>query len=356
MRDLTPRAPSMPVEIERVPTLSGVAACAVGLVLFLWFFAAFKLLLLGLLGAGALAAALRPVRDVLPGPRWGRAACAGLIPLVLLLTMLVTISTLVGQQIASDFASWPELRTDLDRLLRTWTFRLGFQEAPSITELLERGGQWLAGSAVSVIGRVGEIMSVVLLALGLLFFGAIFMLGQTTEAITQPIAARFSPEWAGRMTDAMSELEPKLRRWVVATGISMLTVTLVAWFGYSLVGLRAAGAVALLAGLAEIVPTIGPAVVFVLALLIAATQSPAVAIGVACVYVVLQLIESYVLLPYVMREALKMPPLVTLFSVIFWGHVFGLAGVLLAIPLNSALWVVAAHLVRSRSRLAHAPG
>ena len=44
------------------------------------------------------------------------------------------------------------------------------------------------------------------------------------------------------------------------------------------------------------------------------------------------------LFPLIMRQAVHMPPIVTLFSLVLWGQVFGLAGLLLAIPINLVIW------------------
>ena len=143
---------------------------------------------------------------------------------------------------------------------------------------------------------------------------------------------------------------PRLRWWVIGTLFSMAVVGVAAWIGYMVVGLEFAIPLALLAGVAEIVPTVGPAAAFLVALLFAATQGTGTLIGVTVVYIIIQLIESYVLVPLVMKKAVKVPPVVTLFTVVLWGKVFGAAGLFLAIPINLVLWSFYDHLVlRPRS-------
>jgi predicted PurR-regulated permease PerM len=97
--------------------------------------------------------------------------------------------------------------------------------------------------------------------------------------------------------------------------------------------------------------------VFLVALLVAATEGGAIVVKVLVVWAIVQTLESYVLQPVVMKRAVRIPPLVTLFSVVFWGKVFGLGGLLLAIPLDLVVWSFASHLLGpSVERVGPLPG
>jgi predicted PurR-regulated permease PerM len=102
---------------------------------------------------------------------------------------------------------------------------------------------------------------------------------------------------------------------------------------------------AIFAGVSEAVPTVGPAVTFVLALLLGATQGVAQVVGATVVYAVVQSLESYVLIPLVMRSAVNLPPVVTLFTIVLWGKIFGIAGLLLAVPIDLIIWGLLDHFV-----------
>ena len=90
----------------------------------------------------------------------------------------------------------------------------------------------------------------------------------------------------------------------------MTTVGLVSTVGYLIVGLKMAIPLGLLTGFAEIVPTLGPFAALVIALLFALTQSPGTVFGVLIVYSFVQLLESYVLLPMVIKKTTHIPPVV----------------------------------------------
>ena len=147
------------------------------------------------------------------------------------------------------------------------------------------------------------------------------------------------------MRAAMTDLEPRYRAWAVGTLTGMGVVFCASSIGYSLIGLKMAIPLALLAGFAEIVPTVGPAIACVIAALFAgATQSGTAAGLVLLVWGCIQALEAYVILPLIMKGAVNVHPAITLFTVVLWGKIFGVAGLMLAIPINLTIWTLLDHL------------
>jgi predicted PurR-regulated permease PerM len=92
----------------------------------------------------------------------------------------------------------------------------------------------------------------------------------------------------------------------------------------------------LLAALAEAIPIVGPLLGAIPAVLVAATISPQLALAVAGVYLVLQLIEGNVLVPVVMRNTTGISPFLVILSVLIGGAAGGFVGALLAVPIAAA--------------------
>jgi predicted PurR-regulated permease PerM len=129
----------------------------------------------------------------------------------------------------------------------------------------------------------------------------------------------------------------------------MALIALASGLGFWLVGLEFALPLALFAGVAQSVPTFGPLLTLLLSLVVAATQGLPQVIGVVGVYIVVQSLESYVLTPLVMKRAVNVPPVVTLLTIILWGNVFGLAGLVLAIPIDLTIWAfLRNHIIEAR--------
>ena len=324
---------------------------AAALALFFHFFKSFRVLFLGVLAAGCLAAALYPLMRYVPASRATSAVVIGVAPILLSVGMVVALSWLLAAPIKREVQRWPQVREKVNENLAGWSDRLGLNE-PLTTETLARqaGSVFSDAGGSQVFSTTTGVLSGVAVSLVFLFFGSIYLMVDPPGRLLKPLADAMPPRRAQQVRDAFDDLVPRLRWWVIGTLFSMAVVGIAAWVGYMVVGLDFAIPLALLAGVAEIVPTVGPAAAFLVALLFAATQGTGTLVGVAVVYVMIQLIESYVLVPLVMKKAVKVPPVVTLFTVVLWGKVFGAAGLFLAIPINLVLWSFYDHLVlRPRS-------
>ena len=113
---------------------------------------------------------------------------------------------------------------------------------------------------------------------------------------------------------------------------------------YTLLGLPSALLLALIAALTEAIPIIGPLLGAIPAILVAATVSPELALIVAGVYVVLQVLEGNVLVPMVMRNTVGISPLLVLLSLLIGAAVGGLVGAFLAVPVVASIEIAVAHL------------
>ena len=120
--------------------------------------------------------------------------------------------------------------------------------------------------------------------------------------------------------------------WVRGQLILMGTMGLATGMAYTVLGLPGALLLALIAALAEAIPIIGPLLGAIPAVLVAATVSPELAVIVAGVYIVIQLVEGSVLVPMVMRNTIGLSPLLVLLSLLVGAAVGGLVGAFLAVP------------------------
>ena len=319
---------------------------AAALALFFYFFKSFRVLFLGVLAAGCLAAALYPLMRYVPASRALSAVIVGVAPILLTVGLVAALLWLLAAPIKREVERWPLVREKVNKSLAGWSGRLGLEEPLTTETLLKQAGGLLSdGGGSQVFSTTTGVLSGVAVSLVFLFFGSIYLMADPPGRLLKPLVDAMPPRRARQVRDAFGDLVPRLRWWVIGTLFSMVVVAIAAWIGFMLVGLEFAVALALLAGVAEIVPTVGPAAAFLVALLFAATQGTGTVVGVAVTYVVIQLVESYVLVPLVMKKAVKVPPVVTLFTVVLWGKVFGAAGLLLAIPINLVLWSFYDHLV-----------
>lgn len=141
--------------------------------------------------------------------------------------------------------------------------------------------------------------------------------------------------------EGWNEVEARLGLWVRGQLLIMGTIFALTGTAYFLLGLEGALLLGLIAGIAEAIPIVGPALGAVPALVVAAaTGRVELVLLVAGVYVVIQLVEGNVLVPMVMRSTIGVPPFVVIVSLLSGAALGGVVGAFLAVPFAAALVVI----------------
>jgi predicted PurR-regulated permease PerM len=143
------------------------------------------------------------------------------------------------------------------------------------------------------------------------------------------------------LREAWNEIELRLGSWVRGQLVLMGSMGVMTTVAYFLIGLEGALLLGVIAGLAEAIPIVGPIIGAVPALLVAATTGRLeIVLLVAVVYTVIQVIESNVLIPMIMRNAIGIPPFLVIASILAGAAIGGVVGALMAVPVAASLLVV----------------
>ncbi|HEX6670300.1 MAG TPA: AI-2E family transporter [Gemmatimonadales bacterium] len=142
-----------------------------------------------------------------------------------------------------------------------------------------------------------------------------------------------------RAGEVLSATATTLRRWLLMQMVAMLAIGVVTTVVLLLLGVKAAIALGIIAGLLEFIPYVGPILSAVPAIAMALVDGPEKAIYVALAYVAIQQLEGVVLQPLLMKEGLELPPVMTLLGQALLSLVFGFLGLLLAVPLLATVMV-----------------
>lgn len=143
-----------------------------------------------------------------------------------------------------------------------------------------------------------------------------------------------------RVKNLIIKIEEKLGAWVRGQLSLSLIIGILAYIGLILLNMPYALTLALLAGLLEVVPVIGPIVAAIPAVVIAFTISPVLAGGVAAMYFVIQQLENNLIVPQVMKRAVGLNPLVIILAIAIGSRLLGIIGALLAVPLTVVLQII----------------
>jgi predicted PurR-regulated permease PerM len=155
--------------------------------------------------------------------------------------------------------------------------------------------------------------------------------------------------------NAWNEIESRLGLWVRGQLILMGAIGGATAIAYTVLGLPGALLLALIAALTEAIPIVGPLLGAIPAVLVAATVSPELALVVAGVYLVLQLVEGSVLVPMVMRNTVGISPLLVFISLLIGGAVAGIVGAFLAVPVAASIEIILSRLQARETRVAQDP-
>ncbi len=137
-----------------------------------------------------------------------------------------------------------------------------------------------------------------------------------------------------RADEILTQSEIALGNWLQGTMINCIFIGLLSGIGLLILGVNLVLVHALLAGLLNFIPNIGPATSVIFPIMIALLDKPWKIIAILVWYFIIQNIESYLLTPTVMAKQVSLLPAVTLLAQIFFAQTFGLLGLLLALPLT----------------------
>ncbi len=203
----------------------------------------------------------------------------------------------------------------------------------------------LSGSLQGQLGAVGRYLfsflsSTVAVVGGLLLilFTAIYI-GAEPDLYHKGLLHLFPHEARSRADEVLDAIGFTLRRWLVAQLIMMASIGVATAVGLSLLGVKAALALGLIAGLLEFIPMLGPILSAVPGIAMAFLDSPQKALFVALVYWGVQFLEGHILQPLLMKRGVDLPPVVTLVGLSLMAIVFGFLGMLVAVPVLAAVMV-----------------
>ena len=200
---------------------------------------------------------------------------------------------------------------------------------------VQQTGQEVMASAGQALGYVILAAKVIFIAIVILVLAHYWTLdGPRTIQSLLLLIPQDQRESIGELISAM---ETKVGFYVAGQGILCLVIGIMALIAYLLIGLPNALVLALMAGVLEAVPMIGPLLGAIPAALVALSIAPDRLVWVIVATVVIQQLENSLLVPRVMRKAVGVNPFVTLLALFAFSSLFGLAGALMAIPMAAII-------------------
>ena len=207
-------------------------------------------------------------------------------------------------------------------------------ELPGL-EPLQPTSQQMLDTAGQALGYVGLAAKVIFLATAILLLAFHWTLdGPRIIQSLLPLVPKGQRESIGELILAM---ENKVGFYIAGQAILCLVVGSMALVAYWLIGLPNALVLALVAGVLEAVPMIGPLLGAIPAAVIALSIAPSKLVWVIVASIIIQQVENSLLVPRVMRKAVGVNPFVSLLALFAFSSLLGIAGALMAIPIAAII-------------------
>ncbi|MDB5810616.1 MAG: hypothetical protein JWN94_2738 [Betaproteobacteria bacterium] len=239
-----------------------------------------------------------------------------------------------GHSLAGQFATLARRVPEAVEKLRGYMAQFDWLISP------DAGREWLK-NAGSMVGRgltvVAATFGVAANFVIVLFCGIFFAI--QPALYLHGFLRLVPPARRQRLNEVIDASGHLLRRWVLGQLLLMLIIFVMTFVGLWLLGVPLPFALALIAGLLEFIPYLGPILSAVPAVLVALSDSPALAGYVILLYVGLQSVEGYVLQPLIQQRAVDLPPATVLLSQVILGILVGAVGIMLATPVAATMMV-----------------
>lgn len=304
------------------------------------FFREITQTLLLIYAASIVAVALNPLARRAPLARRWVAALVGLGVLGLVgLVLWIGVPALLNQlrELAAqapvfetrfyEWGEWIRQRTGLNVAL------LSERTARMLTNMFQTMG------TEELFGRARGALEVLVVPF-LVLVGGLYALASPNDRLLLPLLRAVPRERRDAVYCMLQRLGERLFGWIRGTLIAMLAVGALSMAALYLIGVPYWLLLGTIVGLLEFVPILGPWVGALPAVLIAFLDEPIKGLWVAIAMIGIQQVESYLITPWAMSQAAKIHPLITLFALILFGSIFGLLGILLALPIVIFLWTV----------------
>lgn len=306
---------------------------AIVLLVFGWFLFEIRSILVSVFIAYIIVSALTPAVVFLQKkgfPRVLAVAVPYFITLIFMVLLIVPLVPFFASQVQSLFAGFPIY---LDKAVTLLGFQVNVSEINAfVTSELDTIGKNAITLTTRVFGGLFSFLTVLVVSFYLLL---------ESETIKTSIANIFPQSYNKQIILIFSQIEEKLGAWLRGQILLSVIIGVITWVALTIVGLgEVALPLALIAGILEVVPTIGPILASIPTIIIALTISPATAVIVIVIYLVVQMLENNILVPKIMQQAVGLNPIVIIVCVMAGAKLMGVMGALLSIPFISLIIII----------------
>ena len=264
-----------------------------------------------------------------------------IVVLALVSLLVYLIVTVVADSFSALISSAPEYVTQGLNTLQEWfeSFRQILssgqrqQVDEAISEIALKLSTWLQNAVVSGLAFIPETFSMLFGFFALPLF--LFYILKDSRKLSEGFYSFFSLEMAIHVKNVFSIMDKVLGQYIRAQLFLGFVVAILVFVGLSILGIHFAPALAVIAGITELVPIVGPWIGGVVGVLVTLAIAPDKVIWVILIYLIIQLLENMLLVPRIQGGLLHINPGILIFLLVLGSYVAGIWGMILIAPLTA---------------------
>lgn len=198
----------------------------------------------------------------------------------------------------------------------------------SFAGYLQASSQSAFNFVVSIFGGLFSFLAVVVLS---------FYLSVMRGGIESFIRAIVPREFEAEVINVWRRSERKVGKWLQGQLLLALIVGLAVYVTLSLMGVKFALLLGIVAMVLELVPGVGPVLAAIPAVILAFTQSTGLGLWVVVAYIIIQQLENHILVPIVMGRTVGLNPVVVILALLIGFKLAGIVGMILAVPVAAII-------------------
>jgi predicted PurR-regulated permease PerM len=283
-----------------------------------------------------LASAIEPIADWMVRKKIPRTAAVSIIYLAIFLliagVIYLIIPPLVGQleDFFKNFPSLLEKSSGISQGITSYFQQFNIQ-GQNLININDKLSSWSGNIFSTTVGVFNGFFSVIIV------FSLTFYLSLRRNGIDRAIAAITPKRYSEYFIQAIRKIKTKIGKWVQGQLVIMFVVFALDLIALSILHIPYALVLSILGGFLEIIPYIGPIVSAIPAIILGFLVSPLIGILVIPIYVIIQQIESHVVVPQVMKKAVGLDPIIVILALLVGAKLGGILGAILAVPIAAAI-------------------
>lgn len=327
---------------------SGTILRTIFILLLLWFLYLVRDIILLVFLAFIIVSAIDPIVDWFQKKKVPRSIIVLAVYILTFAIFGAAISLLVPPLVSEirglgeNFPSLIEKFSGYFKVIRDFASSHNLQQqvsnfSGSIAEKLSQLSSNIFSGTISFIGGIFSFIVILSIA---------FYMSVQEKGVKKFFASIVPEEHREYVSGLVDRIQFKMGRWLQGQLALMIIVAVIDYIGLLIIGAPYALVLAIIAGLLEIVPYVGPVISAIVASSISFLHGPLTGLLVLLLFALTQQLEGYVITPLVMKRAVGLNPVVVILALMIGAKLGGVMGIIVAVPVATMAGEIVNDLVR----------